>query len=117
MAKTKKTPRRPVVSANANPRVSAALVATTCSSPRRLQPLRAHHPPAYLTQNQRGELGRSCVSAIAAAKATKPANDSGDDDNDNDKEEVQSIGKKGDDGGDDEQGVMEGGVLAAAKAA
>ncbi len=52
-----------------------------------------------------------------ATKATKPADDSGDDDNEDDKEDVPSISKKGNDGVDDKQGVKEGGVLAAAKAA
>jgi hypothetical protein len=50
--------------------------------------------PAYLTQDQRGELSRSRISTIAASKATKQVNDSGDDNNDNEKEEVQSIGKR-----------------------
>ncbi len=63
-----------------------------------------------------GELSRSSISAVAAAKATKPVDDSRDDDNYNDKEEVWSIGKKGNDGGDDEQVVKEGGMLAAANA-
>ncbi len=101
MAKTKTTPRQPIVSANANPRVLAARVATTCSTPHCLQPIRACCPPAYLTQDQSGALSRSHMFAIGAAKATKPADDSGDDDDDNDKEEVRSVGKKGNDGGDD----------------
>jgi hypothetical protein len=65
MAKTKKTPCQSVFSADANPRVIAAQVATTCSSPCCLQPPRACHPPAYLAQDQRGELSRSCISAVA----------------------------------------------------
>ncbi len=117
MANTKKTPRQPLVSANTNSTGLAAGVATTCPSPPHFQPPRACLSPAYLTQDQRGELSRSSISAIAAAKATKPADDSGDDNDDDDKEEMQSIGKKGNDGGDDEQGVKEGSVLAAAKAA
>jgi hypothetical protein len=72
----------------------------TCSSPRRLRLPRVCCPPAYLTQDQRGELSRSHISAVAAAKGTKAADNSGDNDNDDDKEEVRSIGKKGDDGGD-----------------
>ncbi len=60
-----------------------------------------------MTQDQRGELSRSHISATVAAKAAKPADDSGDDDEDNDNKEVQCIGKKGDDGGDDKQGVKE----------
>ncbi len=115
--KTKKIPCQPVVSADANPRVLAAQVAMTRSSLCRLQPPRACCPPAYLTWDQRGELCRSRISAVAATKVTKAADHSRDDDNNEDKEEVQSIGKKGDDGGDEEQGVKEGGVLAAAKAA
>jgi hypothetical protein len=70
-----------------------------------------------LTQDQRGELSRSCISAIAAAKATKPVDDSGDDNDNNDKEEVRSIGKKGNGGDDDMQGVKDCGVWAAANAA
>jgi hypothetical protein len=42
-----------------------------------------------------------------AAKATKPADDSGDDNNDDDEDDMRSIGKKGNDGGDDKQGVKE----------
>ncbi len=67
--------------------------------------------------DQRGERSRSLISTVAAAKATKPADDSGDDDNDDDKDDVQSIGKMGNHGGDDEQGVKEGSMMAAAKAA
>jgi hypothetical protein len=63
-----------------------------------------------------GERSRSLISTVAAAKATKPADDSGDDDDDDDEEDVRSIGKNGNDCGDDEQGVKEGGMLAAAKA-
>jgi hypothetical protein len=115
MAKTEKIPHLPIVSADANQRVLAARVATTRSSPCCLQLPRARCPPAYLTQDQRDELSRSRISAVAASKATKPVDDSKDDE-DNDEEEVQSIGKKGDDGGDDKQEVKEGGVMAAAKA-
>ncbi len=100
-----------------NQRVLAARVAMTCSSPHRVQPPRAHCPPAYLTQDQRGELSRSRISAVAAIKATKPVDDSGDDDNDDDKEEMRSIVKNINDGGDDKQGVKEGSVSAAVIAA
>jgi hypothetical protein len=109
MAKTKRTPHRPLVSTN--PRGIAARVAATCPSPHRFQPLRANCPPAYLTQDQRGEHSRSLISAVAAAKATKPADDSGDDNNDDDKDDVRSIGNKGNDSGDDKQGVKEGSML------
>jgi hypothetical protein len=115
MAKTKRTPHRPLVSTD--PRGLAARVAATRPSPCHFQPLRARCPQGYLTQDQRGEHSRSLISTVADAKATKPADDSGDDDNDDDKDDVRSIGKKGNDGGDDEQGVKEGGVPAAAKAA
>ncbi len=110
MEKVKKTPRWPLVSADTNPRSLAARVSMTRSSPCRLRPPRAHCSPTYLTQDQRGELIRSRISAVAAAKAAKPADDSGDDNDDNDKKELQSISKKGNDGGDDKQGVKEGGV-------
>ncbi len=50
-----------------------------------------HRPPAYLTQDQRGELSRSRISAVAAAKATKPVDDSRDDDDNDDDKEVWSI--------------------------
>jgi hypothetical protein len=115
MAKTKRTPHQPLVSTNL--RGLAARVAATCPSPRCFQPPRARCPPGYLTQDRRGERSRSLISTVAAAKATKSADDSGDDDNDNDEDDVRSIGKKGNDGGDDKQGVKEGGMLAAAKAA
>ncbi len=105
MAKTKITPHQPLVSTN--PRGLAAHVAATHPSPRHFQLPRARHPPAYLTQDQRGEHSRSLISTVGPAKATKPADDSGDDNDDDDKEDVQSIGKKGNDGGDDEQGVKE----------
>ncbi len=98
MAKTKRTPHRPLISTD--PRGLAASVAATCPSPCHFQPPRACRPPAYLTQDQRGEHSRSLISTITAAKATKPADDSGDDNNDNDKEDVRSIDKKGNDGGD-----------------
>jgi hypothetical protein len=91
--------------------------AATCPSPCRFQLPRARRPPGYLTQDQRGEHSRLLIFTVAAAKATKPADDSGDDDDDDDEDDVQSIGKKGNDGGDDKQGVKEGSVLAAAKAA
>ncbi len=84
MEKTKKTPCRPLVSANANPKVLAAQVATTRSSSCRVRPPRVRCPPAYLTQDQRGELSRSLISGIAAAKATKPADDSSHDNDGND---------------------------------
>jgi hypothetical protein len=103
MAKTKRTPHQPLVSTN--PRGLAAHVAAACPSPCCFQLPRAHCPPSYLTQDQRDEHSRSLISTIAATKATKPADDSGDDDDDNDEEDVWSIGKKGDDGGDDEQGL------------
>ncbi len=111
MAKTKRAPHQPLVSTG--PRGLAACITATCPSPHRFQPPRARHPPGYLTQDWRGERSRSLIATVAAAKATKPA---GDDDNDNDKDDMRSIGKKGIDGGDDEQGVKEGGVLTAAKA-
>ncbi len=114
-AKTKRTPHRPLVSTD--PRGLAARIAVTRSSPRRFQPTRARCPPGYLTQDQTGERSRSSISTVAAAKATKPADDSGDDDNNDDEDDVRSIGKKGNDGGDDKQRVKEGGMSAAAKAA
>ncbi len=86
-------------------------------SPHCFQPLRALCPPGYLTQDQRGEHSRSLISTVAAARATKPADDSGDDNDNDDKDDMRSIGEKGNDGGDDEQGVKVGGVSAAAKAA
>ncbi len=70
-----------------------------------------------MTQDRRGERSRSGISTVAAAKATKPADDYGDDGNGNEEEDVPSIGKKDDDGFDDKQGVKEGSVLAAVKAA
>ncbi len=115
MAKTKRTPHQPLVSTN--PRGLAARVAATRPSICHFQPPRACCPQDYSTQDQRGERSRSLISTVAAAKATKPADDSGDDDDDNDEDDVQSIGKKGNDGGNDKQGVKEGGVSAAAKAA
>ncbi len=114
MAKTKRTPHWPLILTA--PRGLAARVTATCPSPHHFQPLRACHPPGYLTQDQRGERSRSLISTVVAAKATTPANDSGDDNNNNDKDDVRSIGKKGNDGGDDEQGVKEGNISAATKA-
>jgi hypothetical protein len=114
MANTKRTPHQPLVSTN--PRGLAAPVAATPSSPHCFQLPRAHRPPAYLTQDQRGERSKSLISTIAAPKATKPADDSGVDNDDNAEEDMRSIGNKGDDGGDNEEGVKEGGLLAAAKA-
>ena len=105
MVKIKRTPHQPLISTNL--RGLGARVAATRPSPRHFQPPRAHRPPAYLTQDQRGEHSRSLISTVVAAKATKPADDSGDDNDDDDKEDVQSIGKKGNDGGDDKQGVKE----------
>ncbi len=115
MAKTKRTPHWPLVSTN--PRGLAARFAATCPSPRHFQLPSAHWPSGYLTQDQRGEQSRSLISTVAAPKATKPADDSGDDDNNDDENDVRSIGKKGNDGCNGEQGVKEGGLLAAAKAA
>jgi hypothetical protein len=115
MAKTKRIPRQPLVSTD--PRGLAARIATTCPSPYCFQPPRAHCPPADLTQDQRGEHSRSRISTVVAAKANTLADDSGDDSDDDDEEDMPSIGKKGNDGVDDEQGVKEGGKLAAAKAA
>jgi hypothetical protein len=106
MAKTKRTPHQPLVSTD--PRGLAARVAATRPSPHHFQLPRARHPPAYLTQDQRGERSRSLISTAAAAKATKPADNSRDDNDDDDKEDMQSIGEMGNDGGDDEQGVKEG---------
>ncbi len=97
--KNKRTPHQPLISTN--PRDLAARVAATCPSPRCFQPPRARRPPGYLTQDQRGEHTRSLISTVAATKATKPADDSGDDNNNNDEDDVRSIGKKGNDGGDD----------------
>jgi hypothetical protein len=114
MAKTKRTPHQPLVFTN--PRGLAACIAATRPSPCCLQPPRAHCPPGYLTQDQRGERSRSLMSTVVAVNATKPADDSGDDNNDNDEDDVWSIGKKGNDGGDDEQRVKEGGMSAATKA-
>ncbi len=114
-AKTKRTPHQLLVSTN--PRVLAAHVAATCPSPCHFQPPRARHPWGYLTQDQWGECSRSLISTVAVAKATKPADDSGDDNDNNDQGDVRSIGKKDNDGGDDKQGVKEGGMSAAAKAA
>jgi hypothetical protein len=113
MAKTKRTPRQPLVSTN--PRGLAARVAATSPSPCRFQPPRARCPPGYLTQDRRSERSRSLISTVAAAKDTKPADDSGDDDNNDDKDAVRSIGKKGNDGGDDEQEVKEGACLLPSK--
>jgi hypothetical protein len=92
MAKTKKTPHQPLVSTN--PRGLAARIAATCLSPHCYQPTRAQPPPAYLTQDQRGERSSSRISTVMAAKAIKPADDSGDDDNDDEKEDMRSIGRK-----------------------
>jgi hypothetical protein len=117
MAKIKRTPRQPLVSTNTNPRGLAAGFIATHPSPYCFQLPGARCPPTYLTQDQRGELSRSGISAAAASKASKPADDSGDGNNDNDDKEVQSIDKKSNDGGDDEQEVKEGGMSAAAKAA
>jgi hypothetical protein len=58
----------------------------------------------------------SRISTVATAKATKPVDHSRDADDNNNKEEVWSIGKRGTDGGDDVQGVKEGGVWTASKA-
>jgi hypothetical protein len=67
MAKTKRTPHQPLISTN--PRGLAARVTATRPSPCCFQPPRAHHPPAYLTQDQRGEHSMSLISTVAAAKA------------------------------------------------
>jgi hypothetical protein len=106
MAKTKRTPCQPLI--NTNPTGLAARVAAICPSPLCFQPPRAHHPPVYMTQDQRGGRSMSLISTVAAAKATTPGNDSGDDNDNNEDDDVRSIGKKGSDGGDDKQGVKEG---------
>ncbi len=115
MAKTERTPHQPLISTD--PGGLAFRVTAICPSPRCFQPPRARSHPGYLTHDQRGERSRSLISTVAAAKATKPADDSGDDDDNNDEDDVWSIGKKGNDGGDDDQGVKEGSMSAAAKAA
>jgi hypothetical protein len=110
MGKTKRTPHQPLVSTNL--RGLAACIAVIHPSRCCFQP-----PRALCPQDQRGERSRSLISTVVAAKATKPADGFGDEDNDNDVDDVRSIGKKGNDCGDDEQGVKEGSMLAATKAA